>query len=110
MKKYKIYTNHNWAKCLLVAVLGVGLSVPAFAGRGEQDDNNEITLMQFSDLHGKMLPHQDLFPGNRASQSAGGLAKVATMVKRVRKDNPNSLLLNVGDTTHGSAEANFTLR
>ena len=25
-----------------------------------------ITLMQFSDLHGKMVPHQEIFEGDRA--------------------------------------------
>jgi len=37
------------------------------------------------------------------------MAKLATLVRRVRVDNPNNLLLVVGDTTHGSAEMMFSL-
>jgi len=93
--------------CILLSLISPVMAATSRGGDG--DKGNVITLMQFSDLHGKMIPHQDIFPGNRASANSGGLAKVATMVKRIRNDNPNSLLLNVGDTTHGTAEANFTL-
>lgn len=68
-----------------------------------------ISLMQLSDVHGHMVPHQEIFPGDRHQAHSGGLAKLATLIKQVRADNPNSLLLAVGDTTHGSAEAMFTL-
>ena len=100
---------------LLTSCILSGISSSAIAGKGDKGGkdgggiDDTITLMQFSDLHGKMIPHQEIFPGGRAAENSGGLAKVATMIKRVRADNPNSLLLNVGDTTHGTAEANFTL-
>lgn len=89
----------------VTGAVALGATSAVWAGKR----STSITLMQFSDLHGKMVPHQDIFPGGRASANSGGLAKVATVVKKIRKDNPNSLLLNVGDTTHGTAEANFTL-
>jgi len=68
-----------------------------------------ITLMQFSDLHGKMVPHQEIFQGDRAQNYSGGLTKMATAIKQVRADDPDALLLMVGDTTHGSAETLFTM-
>ncbi|HED18558.1 MAG TPA: hypothetical protein ENI74_03540, partial [Gammaproteobacteria bacterium] len=66
-------------------------------------------LMQLSDLHGKLVPHQEIFEGNRAQNYSGGLTKMATAIKQVRADSPNALLLMVGDTTHGSAETLFTM-
>ncbi len=92
---------------VLAACISMTLIGPLEAGRKPRAD--VITLMQFSDLHGKMIPHQEIFPGGRAAANSGGLAKAATVIKRIRDENPNSLLLNVGDTTHGTAEANFTL-
>ena len=68
-----------------------------------------ITLMQFSDLHGKMVPHQEEFEGDRYQNYSGGLTKMATAIKQVREDDPDALLLMVGDTTHGSAETLFTM-
>jgi 2',3'-cyclic-nucleotide 2'-phosphodiesterase (5'-nucleotidase family) len=68
-----------------------------------------ITLMQFSDLHGKMVPHQEIFQGDRAQNYSGGLTKMATAIGQVRADDPDALLLMIGDTTHGSAETLFTM-
>ena len=68
-----------------------------------------ITLMQFSDLHGKMVPHQEIFQGDRAQNYSGGLTKMATAIGQVRAEDPDALLLMVGDTTHGSAETLFTM-
>jgi 2',3'-cyclic-nucleotide 2'-phosphodiesterase (5'-nucleotidase family) len=65
--------------------------------------------MQFSDLHGKMVPHQEEFEGERYQNYSGGLTKMATAIKQVRADDPDALLLMVGDTTHGSAETLFTM-
>jgi len=65
--------------------------------------------MQFSDLHGKMVPHQEEFEGDRYQNYSGGLTKMATAIKQVRADDPDALLLMVGDTTHGSAETLFTM-
>jgi 2',3'-cyclic-nucleotide 2'-phosphodiesterase (5'-nucleotidase family) len=68
-----------------------------------------ITLMQMSDLHGKMVPHQEVFEGERLQNYSGGLTKMTTAIKQVRADDPDALLLMLGDTTHGSAETLFTM-
>jgi len=97
--------NNKLHAGLLSSLLAVSLSSPtAFAGH-----KTTITLMQFSDLHGKMVPHQEIFRGERYQEYAGGMAKMTTAIKQVRADNPNSLLLMLGDTTHGSAETLFTM-
>jgi 2',3'-cyclic-nucleotide 2'-phosphodiesterase (5'-nucleotidase family) len=88
--------------CVALA-LSLGSSI-ATAGSAKT-----ITLMQFSDLHGKMVPHQEIFQGDRAQNYSGGLTKMATAIKQVRADDPDALLLMVGDTTHGSAETLFTM-
>lgn len=57
-----------------------------------------ITILGTTDLHGNILP-KDYYTGK---PDARGLAKVATIVKRTRKDNPNLLLLDSGDTIQGT--------
>ena len=95
-------TIRSMSTCIALA-LSLG-SMSATAGPAKT-----ITLMQFSDLHGKMVPHQEIFQGDRAQNYSGGLTKMATAIKEVRADDPDALLLMVGDTTHGSAETLFTM-
>jgi len=94
-------------------LLGVALAMSAAAPTVQADKKwwggSTVTLMQFSDMHGHLAPHAEIFPDNRMDPNSGGIAKVATLIKQVRADSPNSLLLGVGDTTHGSAETMFSL-
>jgi 2',3'-cyclic-nucleotide 2'-phosphodiesterase/3'-nucleotidase len=62
-----------------------------------------IVVLGTTDLHGNILP-VDYYtdkPDNR------GLAKVATLIKQVRKDNPNVVLVDSGDTIQGTPLAYF---
>ena len=57
-----------------------------------------ITILGTTDLHGNILPidYYTNKPDNR------GLAKVATLIRRVRKENPNTVLIDSGDTIQGT--------
>src|SRR5437867_5805379 len=58
----------------------------------------QITILGTTDLHGNIDPidYYTSKPDNR------GLAKIATLVKRVRKEQPNVLLIDSGDTIQGT--------
>lgn len=58
----------------------------------------KITLLETSDVHGVIYPY-DYFKDAPAN---GGLAKLSTLVKGVRADNPNTLLLDNGDNQQGT--------
>ena len=94
-------------KSLLTSLLGAAviLSVSSSQALAARD----ITLMQLSDVHGHLHPHAEIFPDGRMDTDSGGIAKLTTLIKDVRADTPNSLLLAVGDSTHGSAEMLFSL-
>ncbi len=57
-----------------------------------------ITVLGTTDLHGNIYPidYYSNKPDNR------GLAKVATLIKRARKENPTALLIDSGDTIQGT--------
>lgn len=57
-----------------------------------------ITVLATTDLHGNMLPY-DYFTARPAER---GLAKIATLVREQRAQNPNSLLIDCGDTIQGA--------
>ena len=69
-----------------------------------------ITLMQFDDLHAHLTPHYDLIAqsGQTKVVERGGLARLTTLIKKIRAENQNSVLMNIGDTYHGGVEALFT--
>jgi S-sulfosulfanyl-L-cysteine sulfohydrolase len=77
------------------------------------NDNEYITLIEMGDLHGTLVPHAAIM--KRAdgteyeSASAGGLARLKTIVDDIRTDNPDAVLLSAGDLEHGSAETMFTV-
>src|SRR4029453_2165341 len=58
----------------------------------------QITILGTTDLHGNINPidYYTNKPDNR------GLAKIATLIKRIRKDQPNVVLVDSGDTIQGS--------
>ena len=63
----------------------------------------QITVLGTTDLHGNILP-VDYYtdkPDNR------GLAKIATLIRRVRKENPNVVLIDSGDTIQGTPLAYY---
>ncbi|HSE31394.1 MAG TPA: bifunctional UDP-sugar hydrolase/5'-nucleotidase [Pyrinomonadaceae bacterium] len=58
----------------------------------------QITILGTTDLHGNISPidYYTNKPDNR------GLAKIATLVKRIRKEQPNVVLVDSGDTIQGT--------
>ena len=77
----------------LVVLLALVLVARSFV-----PDRVQITILSTTDLHGNIDPidYYTNKPDNR------GLAKVATLIKRIRKENPNSLLIDSGDTIQGT--------
>src|SRR3954466_5571637 len=57
-----------------------------------------VTLLATTDLHGNIWPW-DYLTGKPAQR---GLAKIATLVKEVRKTAPDALLVDAGDTIQGA--------
>ena len=84
-------------------------SLPVHAKKPTDD----ITLIEMGDLHATLVSHQAVLKAADGreyySDDAGGMAKLKAKVDEIRADNPNSLLLSVGDLTHGSAEGLFTV-
>jgi 2',3'-cyclic-nucleotide 2'-phosphodiesterase (5'-nucleotidase family) len=58
----------------------------------------QITIISTTDLHGNILPVD--YYANKPDER--GLAKVATIIKEARRENPNLLLVDSGDTIQGT--------
>ena len=57
-----------------------------------------VTVLATTDMHGFVYPH-DYFTGKPAPR---GLASAATLIAQVRRETPNTMLVDCGDTTQGS--------
>lgn len=78
------------ARLFSVAVLLV-----AGVARGE---SVTVSLLATTDLHGNIYP-VDYYTGRPAAR---GLAKIATLIREARAQNPFTLLIDCGDTIQGS--------
>src|ERR1700745_3720007 len=57
-----------------------------------------ISILHTTDIHGHILPTSD-YDGN---PDRGGLARCITQIRRWRRQNPNSILIDVGDVYQGT--------
>lgn len=77
-----------------------GLSLNSCLG----ETNKHLTILHTNDVHS----HIDAFPKNHSSfPNLGGLARRATLVDAIRKENPNTLLFDAGDIFQGTPYFNF---
>jgi 2',3'-cyclic-nucleotide 2'-phosphodiesterase/3'-nucleotidase len=86
---------------ILVILLAIVLVAQSFV-----PERVQITILGTTDLHGNINPI-DYYTDKADNR---GLAKVATLIKRIRKEQPNTLLIDSGDTIQGSPLESFHSR
>ena len=70
----------------------------ARAATTPNDDTVQISILHTTDLHGHILPTSD-YAGNAG---LGGFARCVTQIRRWRRQNRNSILIDVGDVYQGT--------
>ena len=70
----------------------------ASAAAALEPDTVCISILHTTDLHGHILPTSD-YDG---TADRGGLARCVTQIRRWRQQNPNSILVDVGDVYQGT--------
>ena len=81
----------------LALVLGVMVMPIGFSCASEAQT---LTIVHVNDVHGRLAESE--------WDGALGFAKLKTKVDQLREEDPNLLLLNAGDTFHGTTEVNVT--
>jgi 2',3'-cyclic-nucleotide 2'-phosphodiesterase (5'-nucleotidase family) len=97
------HPNPAWTRRDFLKLLGrAGLlsAIPGVAGAAAALDSNAvwISILHTTDLHGRILPSLD-YEGNL---ELGGLARCVTQIRRWRRKNRNSILIDVGDVYQGT--------
>jgi len=96
MKTHKLPFIYSLSTLIILLAL-------VLVGRSFAPDRVQITILGTTDLHGNINPidYYTNKPDNR------GIAKVATLIKRIRNEQPNVLLIDSGDTIQGSPLESF---
>ena len=63
-----------------------------------------ITILHTNDTHSQIEP---ILENDQTYAGKGGVARRATLVRRIRKENPNTLLIDAGDVLQGTPYFNF---
>lgn len=94
MKQHKRGFRSLLAVLMTVAMV-LSMVGSAFAAEGEK----HITILGTSDMHGNIwgYSYEDM-----KESAADGMARVSTYVNEVRKENPNTILVDAGDTIQGT--------
>ncbi|WP_027391894.1 bifunctional metallophosphatase/5'-nucleotidase [Aquimarina latercula] len=96
--KRREFVKHSALTAGLLTVGGVGLS--SFSA----SNTKKITILHTNDVHSHIDPFG---PNDGRNSNKGGVARRATIIENIRKENPNTLLLDAGDIFQGTPYFNF---
>ena len=77
-----------------------GLTLPSFTTKKKK----HITILHTNDTHSHVEPFE---PSHYKFANKGGVARRATLVENIRKENPNTLLFDAGDIFQGTLYFNY---
>src|ERR1700736_3356721 len=94
----RLWTRRDFLK--LVGRAGGISAFPSLPRHAEVLDPDAvcISILHTTDLHGHIMPTFD-YNGN---PDLGGMARCVTQIRRWRRQNPNSILIDVGDVYQGT--------
>jgi 5'-nucleotidase len=68
------------------------------------DDFSVVTILHTNDLHSHIEPFDD---SNANYAGKGGFARISAVIKNIRKNNPNTLVFDAGDSFQGTPYFNY---
>ena len=77
-----------------------GVLLPSYTNKRQK----HITILHTNDTHSHIEPFK---PTHNRYANKGGVAKRATLIEQVRRENPNTLLLDAGDIFQGTPYFNY---
>ncbi|QLE02396.1 metallophosphatase [Galbibacter sp. BG1] len=96
--KRRQFLNNTIASTAFITAGGLSLSAC------NTKNKKHLTILHTNDVHS----HIDPFPANDTrNPNAGGVARRAHLIESIRKENPNTLLLDAGDIFQGTPYFNF---
>ena len=95
--KRRTFIKNTAASTALLSVGGIALSCT-------EQKVKQITILHTNDVHSHIDPFG---PNDGRNANKGGVARRATLIQRLRQENPNTLLLDAGDIFQGTPYFNY---
>ena len=95
--KRRTFIKNTAASTALLSVGGIALSCT-------EQKVKQITILHTNDVHSHIYPFG---PNDGRNANKGGVARRATLIQRLRQENPNTLLLDAGDIFQGTPYFNY---
>ncbi|MGB0479626.1 MAG: bifunctional metallophosphatase/5'-nucleotidase [Flavobacteriaceae bacterium] len=95
--KRRTFIKNTVASTALLSVGGIALSCT-------EQKVKQITILHTNDVHSHIDPFG---PNDGRNANKGGVARRATLIQRLRQENPNTLLLDAGDIFQGTPYFNY---
>ena len=92
--------NRKILSLFLSIALVIGILIGAAPKAAFAEEAKTLTIVHVNDIHGRVQPDE--------REGAMGFARFKTKLDAMREANPNLLLLNAGDTLHGTTLVNVT--
>ncbi len=101
-----MYKNKGFKFLYLSLILSLlfGLIVKVDIFAANVNDTLDIQIIASSDLHGRFMPYEY---ASDLPNTKGSLAQIATKVKELKAQNPNTLVLDNGDTIQDNSSQLF---
>lgn len=95
--KRRTFIKNTAASTALLSVGGIALSCT-------EQEVKQITILHTNDVHSHIDPFG---PNDGRNANKGGVARRATLIQKLRQENPNTLLLDAGDIFQGTPYFNY---
>lgn len=98
MVESKFYNRRIFVKKIVLASISIPL-LNSFSFLNEKNRTRKITILHTNDMHS----HIDSFPVNHSKHPGmGGMRRVASLVKKIRNEEKNVILIDAGDVFQGT--------
>ena len=104
MGGFTMRSRRDFFKKLGMGGLFLGLGGYALPSKAAKNKLTKITLLHTNDMHSHIDPFPDSDPKH---PGLGGFARINALVKRIRAEEENTLLLDCGDIYQGTPYFNF---
>lgn len=102
----KLFKLKKWTSVLVALIMTLSIMTPGLLTRARAEDGSIVNLqiLATSDLHGRFMPWDY---ATDSANTSGSLAQIASLVKEMKVKNPNTIIVDNGDTIQDNSSQIF---